>query len=135
MTTATYHGSCHCKAVTFEVDLDLAAGTGKCNCTYCAKNRWWNAKVKPDAFRALSGEDQLSCNQPAGRPFTSFCIHCGVVPFVRIAAAEWNDGECVAIGLTCLDDVDPAVLAQAPVTYFDGLHDNWWNQPAEVRHL
>jgi hypothetical protein len=37
--------------------------------------------------------------------------------------------------LSTLDDLDPAALATAPVTYYDGLHDNWWNRPQEVRHL
>ena len=29
-----------------EAEIDLAEGTGKCNCTYCWKQRWWGAKVQ-----------------------------------------------------------------------------------------
>lgn len=134
MTLKTYHGGCHCGAIRFEAEIDLSQGTGKCNCTSCRKRRWWNASVKPEAFRAIKGEDQLSRNR-GGLASTSFCVHCGVVPFARVAAAEWNDGESVSINVACLDDAMPEELIAAPVQYFDGLNDNWWETPDEVRHL
>ena len=134
MSIKTYHGGCYCGAVRFEADIDLSAGTGKCNCTSCRKRRWWSTSVKPGAFRATKGEDQLSCNQ-GGSASTSFCVHCGVTPYARVAAAEWNDGESVSINVACLEDATPDEIIAAPVTYCDGLNDNWWEAPAEVRHL
>lgn len=132
MSVRTYHGGCLCGEVRFGADIDLEQGTGKCNCTSCRKRRWWSVSVKPEAFRALAGEDRMVENRMGtGR----FCPGCGITPFSRIAAAEWNDGDRVAINVACLEDATPEELVAAPVTYFDGLNDNWWEVPEEVRHL
>ena len=136
MAKQTYHGSCHCKRVQFEAALDINAGTSKCNCTNCWKKRMWTARAKPEDFRSLGGESELSGYKPgAATGHTGFCKHCGVVPYGWVPATEWNPTEYVSINVAALDDLDPAALATAPVTFCDGRADNWWNPPAETRHL
>jgi hypothetical protein len=41
----------------------------------------------------------------------------------------------VSVHLSALDDLPVDDLVNAPLTYMDGLHDNWWNLPAETRQL
>ena len=131
----TYHGSCHCGAVRIEADMDLSQGSGRCNCSFCTKARNWSVIIKPDAFRLLAGESDLSTYRFGTKQGQHlFCRHCGMRPFSRGNVPEIG-GEYVSIALCCLDDIEPSELAEVPVKYMDGRHDNWWNAPAETRHL
>ncbi len=131
----TYHGSCHCGAVRFECELDLAKGTSKCNCSACAKYRFWKAIVMAGSFRLTQGADALSDYQFGGRIIHHrFCKHCGTKPFGHADVQELG-GAFYAVNVACLDDATDEELAAAPVLYEDGRNDRWDAAPAETRHL
>jgi hypothetical protein len=117
----TYKGSCHCGAVRFQADIDLAAPTYRCNCSICSKNRFWPAVIKPDAFRLLSGESELTKHLfSTKRNEHYFCKHCGV--------------RCFGIGNA--PEVNRVIeLAAAPIIYVDGKNDNWHLAPAITSYL
>ncbi|MBB5535376.1 GFA family protein [Rhizobium giardinii] len=131
----TYKGSCHCGRIRYEADIDLEAGTSRCNCSICSKRRFWGANVKPEDFRLLCEEAGIGDYQFGTMSgHHRFCLACGVAPYVH-GYVEEIGGAFVSINIACLDDMDPAVLVSLPVQYMDGLHNNWWNEPAETRHM
>jgi hypothetical protein len=138
MATKTYHGSCHCGRVRFQADIDLSAGTAKCNCTYCTKVRNWNVILKPDALHDVQGEEHLTAYWDARRSETygkhMFCKHCGVRTFDR-GHLEEIGGDYVSVALASLDDASIDELVSGPIRYADGRNDNWMNPPADTRAL
>lgn len=132
----TYAGSCHCGAVRFEADLDLAAGTMKCNCSICARLRLWTARAAPEAVRLLGGAEALvdyrGRNPVAHHPF---CRICGVHPFQHVETPNMTGAPYLNVSLACLDGVDPDELLAAPLVLCDGRNDAWDRPPAEARHL
>lgn len=135
----TYHGSCHCKAVTFEADIDLDQGTGKCNCTFCWKQRMWNAgQLTPDDFRLLTGAGALADYGKSGdwgETHQHFCRTCGIATHGHGRIEAMGDEPFVSVHLAALDDLPVDDLIAAPVHHMDGLHDAWERTPAETRHL
>ena len=130
----TYQGSCHCGAVRFEADIDLAQGTFKCNCSICFKTRAWLAAVPAASFRLLSGQEALSEYLYGRRVIHPwYCRHCGVRPFSNATDPKGNDVRAVRVN--CLDGVSPQELLSAPVAYFNMQHDDMSSPPEETRHL
>jgi hypothetical protein len=122
--TDTHKGSCHCGAVSYEVDACIDHVVD-CNCSICRRcGALWHG-VANDSLRILTGEQELTLyqfNTMSARHY--FCRTCGVHPFVRprLKPDAWG------INVRCLDGVDLALL---PVEPFDG--KNW--EPAAQAFL
>ena len=140
MPKKAYHGSCHCKAVRYEVDFDLSQGTNRCNCSICWKARAWFAIVRQDELKLLSGEKEMGQYRwiPEGKTEShltyKFCSHCGV----RIFAAGEDErlgGKFFALHVPTLDDASQDELAAAPLKFNDVLHNRPDRTPSDTRML
>lgn len=135
MAIKTYHGSCHCGAVSYEADIDLQAGTGKCNCSICKKSRAWGTNIKPQAFRLLSGEDALSdyrFGTMQGR--NRFCATCGVRTHGDGDVPEIG-GPFVSINIATIDNITDEELAALPIGFANGRENDWMNAPKVTSYL
>jgi hypothetical protein len=133
--TKHYTGSCHCGKVRIEADLDLASGTGRCNCTMCAKTRSWAIIAQPSAFKLVAGKDDLSDYQFGSNSIHHyFCKHCGVRPFSHGNLPALG-GEFYTINVATLDDLTDDERSKLPVRFSDGRGNNWMNPPAHTAHL
>lgn len=130
----TYRGSCHCGAVTFEADLDLAQPSFRCNCSICRRTRFWPAVAKPEGFRLKTGESELTKYVFGGKKnFHFFCKHCGVRAFG--VGNETPVGKMYGVNLGCLADVSEEELSKIPIIHVDGMHDRWQDRPKFLQHL
>jgi len=101
-----YKGSCHCGAVTFELQSTLSAAL-RCNCSLCRRKGAVMAAVNPEHFKLLSGEDSLSLyqfNTRAAKHY--FCKVCGIYTFHRPRI----NPNIYRVNVGCLEGVDPFAL-------------------------
>jgi hypothetical protein len=135
MAMKRHKASCHCGKVVVEADLDLMAGTARCNCSICAKSRWWGISVKPAAVHKVTGEEHTTGYSFGTRSVElRFCATCGQRVYGRGDIPQIG-GAFVAINVACLDGVSDEELAAAPIHYSNGRDNDWMHEPAIRSYL
>lgn len=110
-----YTGGCHCKAVRYEVEVDLGQ-TFTCNCSYCEAKGFILAFAPATNFTLLSGEDMLTEYRFNKKKIAHvFCKVCGVQSFGR--GTDQAGNETVMINARCLEGVNLSTLQSGK---FDG---------------
>ena len=139
MALKTYTGSCHCGAVRFAADIDLAAGSNRCNCSICTKARAWFVLVPLNRFRLLAGSDAQTEYHwtPPGHNAANlhyyFCKTCGIRMPGRGEHGPAG-GPFYFVPVASLDDVDPEELT-GKIRYVDGRQARYDRPPADTRLL
>jgi hypothetical protein len=115
MTMETYHGSCQCGAIRFDVTLSLDR-TITCNCSRCRRLGSVLTFTPRENFTLLSEDSAMTeylFNTETIRH--QFCPVCGIEPF---AYGQMADGTKVAaVNVNCLDGVDARLLSSE---HYDG---------------
>jgi hypothetical protein len=104
MTTQTYTGSCHCQAVTFDVDLDLEQAL-QCNCSICSKlGAVWAFAPKAKLSMKSGGEALGDYQFGKKRLHHRHCTRCGIETFAEGIAPDGT--ATVGVNLRCLQGVE-----------------------------
>ena len=120
-----YQGSCHCRAITFEIEAPEVLEADYCNCYICAKSGFLHLILPLSKFRLLSGEDSISTYTfNTGLAKHTFCQHCGIKPFYT----PRSNLDGIDININCLD-TRPDVIN---ITNFDG--QNWEQHAHKLAH-
>ena len=120
-----YNGSCHCGAVTFDVEAPEVVEANYCNCSICSKSGFLHLIVPLSRFRLLTGAENLATYTfNTGVAQHRFCKVCGIKPFYT----PRSNPDGVDVNVHCLD-TRPGRLN---VVEFDGR--NWEQNAHELEH-
>jgi len=120
-----YLGSCHCKAITFEVEAPEKIEADLCNCSICSKSGFLHLIVPLRNFKLLSGKESITTYTFGTNVAQhTFCKVCGIKPFYT----PRSNPDGIDINVNCLDTKPGNVN----VTEFDG--QNWEQHAAKLLH-
>lgn len=115
-----YQGSCHCRAVTFELEAPDELEVEQCNCSICSKAGFLHLIIPRSCFKLLSGAEMLAeYTFNTGVAKHLFCRICGIKAFY--------------IPRSNPDGVDVNTQALSiKISAFDG--QNWEQHAAALAH-
>jgi len=120
-----YQGSCHCRAITFEVEAPEIIESDCCNCSVCSKSGFLHLIVPLSRFKLLTGQQSTSTYTfGTGVAKHTFCKVCGIKPFYT----PRSNPDGIDVNVNCLD-TRPANVS---ITNFDG--ENWEQHAHKVAH-
>jgi hypothetical protein len=94
----------------------------------CTRTGAAGLAIKPEAFKLLAGEENLTSYSRGPHTTFLFCKTCGSLCFNRGNIPELG-GDFVSVNVNTVDGVDPATLAYV---YWDGRHNNWDAGPRDT---
>jgi len=120
-----YKGSCHCQAITFEVDSTNVVEVERCNCSICSKSGFLHLIVPLSKFSLLSGEEAISTYTfGSGVAKHTFCKYCGIKPFY----IPRSNPDGIDININCLETKPHTIN----IVDFDG--KNWEDNAEKLSH-
>ena len=113
---ASYHGQCHCGAVSYSVSTDLSE-LADCNCSRCRRLGWVMQGVPAADFHLEGGQDRLvEYRFNTDQIQHLFCSTCGIESFARGSDGQGN--AVVMINVNCLEGAPP--VDRAAIKHWDG---------------
>ncbi|NIV42875.1 MAG: GFA family protein [Candidatus Dadabacteria bacterium] len=123
----THKGSCHCKAVEFEINAPENITVQECNCSMCSMTGFLHLIVPKSRFKLLKGDDNLATYTfNTGVAQHTFCKICGVKAFYT----PRSNPDGYSINLRCLDQ---SGFKEIEIEPFDG--QNWEENAGKLKHL
>ncbi|TQV72232.1 GFA family protein [Aliikangiella marina] len=120
-----FQGSCHCKAIQFEIEAPNEIEVEDCNCSMCSKAGFLHLILPLEHFKLLCGEEYISTYTfNSGVAKHTFCKKCGVKPFYT----PRSNPDGIDVNVRCLD-TKPTTIN---VVKFDG--QNWEDNAHKVAH-
>ncbi len=114
----TYHGSCHCGAVEFEVQLPEEITEARhCDCSLCRRRTAFVASAKLNDLTVTKGVDNLALYQfNTGTAKHFFCKTCGIYTHHQ----RRSNPEEFGFNTGCIEGINPFDFAPAKVN--DGVN-------------